>query len=366
MNIARYSWIVIRAVWICLILGALHLSCLGSVSRLYPSMAGRGDPWPVITLQRLQIMMALHHGESVSQIAKRLNVNSSHIYAEIQPLLEYHLLEIRNQRIIPSIFIADQKEAELTYDFAQIIGNRLAQVIIQDWNGIENTFSRLSIGRDCSLKKMGFMLIGSRIIDIGVLGALVRDKTLLAPAPHRPCPLQSDARYYFWIVEGKDTHLGKYGQEDTQLRWPGWHVLNFGQSKIDGKTNRKRTELEKKIVYMAQSDQISSPQKIAEYLKIPCLNPEESEIWELICTQQSRMLLMTLKENETEIRDFYRSLKSSGYSDDSFGDFFCWFYHLVMAATIDHLEKKGVIAIPTERCCGLVMYRNGSEGLLAD
>ncbi|MBP7462302.1 MAG: helix-turn-helix domain-containing protein, partial [Candidatus Delongbacteria bacterium] len=292
MNIARFNWVITQVIWISLIIGLLEQESLSSSFRIYPSMAGRGDPWPVITLSRLQIMMALHHGESISQIAERLNVSSDKIYQEIRPLLEYHLLKIQDQRIVPNIFIADQKEAELTYDFARIIGQRLAQVIIQDWIGIENTFYRLSIGRSCSLKKMGFMLIGSRIIDIGVLGALVRDQTLLHPAPSRPCPLQPDARYYFWIVEGNDTHLGKYGQDDTQLRWPGWHVLNFGQSKIDGKTNRKRKELEKKITSIAQSDQISSPQKLAEYLKIPCLNKEESEIWELICSQQSRMLLM--------------------------------------------------------------------------
>jgi len=333
--------------------------------KIFPTMAGSGDPWSALTKKRLQIMIAMHHGLNITQLAEVFNTSENQMIDEIKPLIESSLVKVENNNYFPDVLIADQNEAEKVYLFTKNIGTELAEALIADWSILENSFLDLSISRSYTLKDQGFMLVGSRILDLGVLGVLVRDKSLLLPAPYRPSPKQPDGRYYFWIVEGDFVYLGKYGQDDTDLKWTNWHILNFGQGNINGKWNKKRNEFEKKIQVTIELDTLDTPEKLAEKLEIPFLNKDDSKIWEKISAETSRKLFEILKNNEIEIRSFYGSLRTSEYSNNSFGEFFCWFYHLVYAWAIDDLIEKEIIIIPSERYSGIVIYREGEEGLLS-
>jgi hypothetical protein len=226
-------------------------------------------------------------------------------------------------------------------------------------------FSQLSFSKSYSLKEQGFMFVGARILDIGMLGALVRDKSLLEIAPSRPSPKSPDGRYYFWMVEGEPEHLGKYGQDDTDLSWANWHFLNFGQTILDGMINQKRKIFEYKSANIIKSTPAESPDSLAKILNVPFLSKEDSNIWTKVSRQVSNRLLKVLIEKSHEFKNFYDTLKTSKYANNSFGEFFCWYYHLVYAWVIDELHERGAIIIPPERFSGIIMYREGPEGLLS-
>ena len=167
------------------------------------------------------------------------------------------------------------------------------------------------------------------------------------------------------MVEGEPEHLGKYGQDDTDLSWANWHVLNFGQSFIKGVFNLKRKFFEYKITGTIKSNRAQSPELLAKELNIPFLNKEDSKTWQDVSRLVSGKLLKVLKVKSPDFKKFYSTLKSSKSTNNSFGEFFCWYYHLSFSHAIDALHEKGVIEIPADGYSGMIMYREGPEGLLS-
>jgi hypothetical protein len=332
---------------------------------IYPSLAGSGDPWTALTRTRLQMMLAMHDGLDIEQLAAVFELSEQQVRDELNPLIESSLVHVQGDTFVPSVFVADFDEADRVHRSSKEIGSKLAAALIEDWAALESAFSKMSISGSSSLKQQGFMLVGSRILDIGVLGVLARDKSLLLPAPSRPSPTQPDGRYYFWIVEGDPVHLGKYGQDDTDLKWANWHVLNFGQTIIDEKVNEKRADFEERMEATVGSEDLTDPAAVAAALGIDFLTREDSDVWRGISEEMSVSLFKILKESQSEIEEIYRGLQASHDSEDSFGEFFCWCYHLIYAWAIDALDERGMIEISSDLYSGIVLYQEGPEGLLS-
>jgi hypothetical protein len=333
--------------------------------KIYCSIAGSGDPWSSLTQLRRWMLLALHDGLTIERLSEVFNMSDEQIISELQPLKESNLVKVVDNKYTPDFFISNLSETKKVYSHSKSIGKALAEALLADWDQLEQSFSQLSFSKAYSLKEQGFMFVGARILDLGVLGALARDKTLLEAAPTRPSPERPDGRYYFWMVEGEPEHLGKYGQDDTDLSWTNWHLLNFGQTMIGGIVNLKRRAFEAKGANIIKSKAAESPESLAKILNVPFLSKEDSNAWAQVSRQVSGKLLNILKEKTAEFRNFYSTLKASQYANNSFGEFFCWYYHLAYAWAIDELQEREVIIIPPEHYCGLVMYREGQEGLLS-
>lgn len=333
--------------------------------KIFCSMAGSGNPWGALTKARRPILMAMHAGLNIKRLAEVFNMTEKEIISEIKPLQEYNLVKVTDNSYKPDFFIADFSETEKIFLHANNTGKILADVLLTEWDTLTKAFSGLSLSKSFSLKEQGFMFVGARMLDLGVLGALVRDKSLLTIAPSRPGPDRPDAQYYLWMVEGEPEHLGKYGQDDTDLSWSNWHLLNFGQSFIKGVINLKRKFFSYKAAATIKSNRAQSPELLAKELNIPFLNEEDSKVWQEVSGQVSGKLLKTLKEKSLDFKKFYNTLKTSKYTNNCFGEFFCWYYHISFARAIDVLHEKGAIVIPPDGYSAIVMYREGPEGLLA-
>ncbi|MDF1538749.1 MAG: hypothetical protein P1Q69_07590 [Candidatus Thorarchaeota archaeon] len=68
----------------------------------------------------------------------------------------------------------------------------------------------------------------------------------MPPAPSRPSLDRPNAHYYFFMVEGDPSHLGAYGQDDSNMPWENWHFITFGQNIINGKANFERKQMEER------------------------------------------------------------------------------------------------------------------------
>jgi hypothetical protein len=333
--------------------------------KIYCSMAGSGDPWSALTQLRRCILLALHDGLTIERLSEVFNMSVEQVISELQPLKESNLVKAVNNRYTPDFFISNLTETKQVYSHSKITGKALAEALLADWDQLEQSFSQLAFSKAYSFKEQGFMFVGARILDLGVLGALARDETLLEAAPSRPSPERPDGRYYFWMVEGEPEHLGKYGQDDTDLSWTNWHLLNFGQTMIGGIVNLKRRTFEAKGANIIKSKTAERPESLAKILNVPFLSKEDSNAWAQVSRQVSGRLLKILKEKSPEFRNFYSTLKASQYANNSFGEFFCWYYHLAYAWAIDELNEREAIIIPPEHYSGIVMYREGPEGLLS-
>lgn len=333
--------------------------------KIFCSMAGSGDPWSAFTKPRRTIMLALHDGLNIEDLSKEFNLSERQINNELNELKKSSLIRQLNNNFVPDIFIADLTETKIVYSHSKTTGQKLAALLLKEWDQLEHFYAKLSLSKSYSLENMGFMLVGSRILDMGVLGELVKDKSLLTIAPSRPSPGRPDSKYYFWMVEGDREHLGKYGQEDTDLSWPNWHLLNFGQNYVNEQFNKERKNFEDKSAELIKLYIKASPEFLANKLNVPYLNKEDSKTWEETSKLISIKLFKLLKEEKQDFQNFYNTLKASQYTNNSFGEFFCWYYHLAFSWAIDALEKNGAIIIPKEKFSALVMYREGPEGLLS-
>ena len=332
------------------------------LDRLHVSLAGSGNPWKAITRFRLGLLRSLHDGLTVSNLARAAGKTSDHIEKELHPLIEANLLLKQGQRYLPSFFIADAFETRKIVDHAHELGRSLADHLTSVWSQIETKFGELSTSHSNSIRDFGFMLVGAHILDIGLLEALKRDRTLLKPAPARPSPDRPKARYYFYMIEGDQADLGRYGLNDTDLPWPNWYFLTFGQDWIDGVSNSERTTFEETCEDLIRSRKANNPEALANRLRIPIFTEADTSRWLEVVREYSEILVNVYLQKQSALRQLFSTLGASSYAPHSFSEFFCWFDHIAYAFAIDALDAQDLISIPTGRFTAALWYASAPIG----
>ncbi|MFX0091124.1 MAG: hypothetical protein ACFFBD_05115 [Candidatus Hodarchaeota archaeon] len=332
--------------------------------QVYASLAGSGNPWGALTRIRARILFALHDKLSIFDIATLFGKTTEDIEAEITPLIEANLLKKQNGIYSPTFIISDATETRRVTDHAQIIGKKLAEQLLSRWEEIETVYSSLDVSQNYTFKEIGLMLVGSRLLDINLLEGLVQDGMILS-APNRPSPDRPDARYYFWMVEGKPEDLGKYGQEDIDLPWSNWSFLTFGRNIINDNPNAARNDLEEKCRELIKSKKVETLKELAKQLNVPIINQLETEHWSEIVKSFIKDLVAVYRENEEELRNFYSSLNASAYAPYGLSELLCWHVHVAYASAIDYLVKKNVVHMPLNQFSAVIWYqKHKREGLL--
>jgi len=328
------------------------------------SLAGRGDPWSHLTSESKYLFLALHESLPPAEVEGILGLSHEGLLAEIERLQEVGLLKAHDGWFVPDFFVANRVDTETAYAHARETGRFLARELLHRWNEVEEGFADLSLSRTHSLEEMGFFLLGGRILDMGMLGALVDDGTLLGGAPLRPSPERPDARYYFWAVEGDPEHLGRYGENSLELPSTNWRFITFGMNYINEKSNAARNALEDQYEELVEAHPEGTPALFAQELSVPLLTREDSDLWASVTTRISRDLVERLMESGPDIPGFFRTISSGQYAQDRLAEFVVWYYHLAFAWAIDHLEEEGAIVIPSSGYFSLILYAEDEGGLL--
>lgn len=329
------------------------------------SMAGRGNPWGALTTLRKQLMRALYDQLPLSELAETFELSVAEIKSELAPLVSAQLVKEVDESYKPAFFIANGAQTQRITDHASRAGQALASHLWDHWDDLEDHYHRLSVSADYSFQDLAFLLLGGRLLDIGLLEALAKDKALLLPAPARPSSDRPDARYYFWMIEGDLTKLGKYGQEDIGLPWASWRFLTFGQNFIDLQFNNARQALEEKCSELVDKKLVENPQSLAEQLNVPLVDAKDAAYWLKIVKSYSEELNSIYKNSKDELRELYVSLDANRPNSDYFGDFFCWHVHYAYACAIDDLVRKGALKFPPDYFSAALWYREQeNEGLL--
>jgi len=333
---------------------------------IFLSMAGSGNPWEYFRPSSKLTLRALHDGHSLELIQEILQMTAEDLEEKLNLLVEASLVRKDEGVYYPTFFIADKDESYRTFMYAKEVGKLLAGEIKASWDEIEKEFSKLVISQNYSIKDLGFVLVGSKILDIGFLESLVKDKTLLVSAPNRPSPNHPDAQYYFFMIEGDVDYLGKYGEESMDLPWENWHFVTFGKNIIDGKSNEPRNKIEEKCDELRKNNILTSPEELAAILDVPILSKDDSLAWRNFAMKIANRLLSVVKEMEKKLLAFYNQLKASKYTNNSLGEFMCWLMHVVYAWAIDFLIEDEILYMPTNKFSTLVIYAIDPQGLLVE
>jgi hypothetical protein len=324
------------------------------VAELHIAMAGRGNPYSVLTPLRKELLRATHElypDATRSQLQQRFQHDQ--LETELTPLLEASLLQKTNDVYTPCFFIADAEETSRTNAHAQMTGRHLAHQVIRDWVTLRAAIESLKL-KPWTFDDLAFFLIGNRVLDNGLLNALARDGTLLGSAPARPSPDFPGAHYCFWMVEGEADALGAYGQRYTVLPWDHWMLLTYGRYRRSGVVISERVEMERRTKNLA--DTAASAKALGRTASLPVFNRRAVTAWETQIAPLTDDLVQIYRSSQSAIRDLFKSFRASEYAPESFTDFFCWYDHLSYAHAIDALSAAGLLHVPARGFTAAIWY----------
>jgi hypothetical protein len=333
-------------------------------SKIILSMAGSGNPWDYFKPSSKLTLRALHDGYSIVEIQELFQVSEEELSERINLLVDANLVKKQDEKYYPTFLIVDEEETKKTFHHAEKTGRIIADELTNSLEELKKEFSKLEISKEYTIDDLSLVLIGSKILDIGLLEVLAKDRTLLRPAPKRPSPERPDAQYYIFMIDGQPEHLGKYGEESKDLPWENWTFVTFGQNIIRNKNNIPREKLEERCNEVLEKKKLEKPEELAEELNVPILSREDSLAWRKTAKKVANQILLKVKEKEKELLQFYNSLKVSRYAN-SLGEFMCWYIHVAYAWAIDFLAEEKTIFIPAEKFGSLIIYTEGPQGLLA-
>ncbi len=319
--------------------------------RLHAVMAGNGNAYDSLSILRLRILRQLHESPSLDDLSAALEQDLDGLNAELTALRQVSLLTDSSGALRPNVLVATAEETQRVDAHARVLGEELAWRLIEHQGEIESAYDNLTISQTVPLAELAFVLIGDRILDVGLLDSLAREGTLMPAAPARPSVTQPDARYYFWLIEGDHDQLGRYGQRATSLPGgDGWELLTFGQYTFGDEPNVARERIEQEILAYSSTDQFQDPHHLASTFGLPLIDQADAARWWAFARQTADDLLAVYADVREPLHELYGSLRASAYlGDDGFGEFFCWYDHVAYAHAIDALEKTGLLSIPTER-----------------
>jgi hypothetical protein len=315
--------------------------------RLHAAAAGNGNPYAFLTTGDLPLLLRLHTGERIA--APR---------ADLDRLVEASLVTVHDGAYRPAFFVADGAETARIDRHARQVGQEFAARLLADWPAIAATYATLAVSQQWPLADLAFLLVGDRILDVGLLDALAREGALMPPAPARPAPTTPDARYYFWLITGEVAQLGQYGQRVTPLPWPEWTFVTFGQYARGTAPNSARDNLE--AAARALTATVGDAETLAARLALPILGADDARRWAAIERACTDALLAVYQEHAADLRDLYAGLRASAYTPHGFGEFFCWYDHVAYAHAIDALAVAGAVVIPTERF-GAMLWHEATD-----
>lgn len=332
-----------------------------SGAHLQAVMVGSGNPYQVLNDRRKQIVRALYEADSLSEIRVQLQLTEDALEDDLDALIQSSLVEKIGPTYKPTFLVANHNETSRVIRHAKSLGDKFHQQLLEDWDDLSDAFAQLTLSEKYSLHDIGFLLVGANILDIGLLECLAGDATLMPPAPHRPSPGYPDSYYYFWMIEGEPNDTGKYGQNAMPLPYDGWSFFTFGQYHVGQQFIEDRRSLEKNV--LEDSQRQPSPQKLADLHSLVLVISTDIACWVPAVKQEAEHLLAIYKDNQQSIHDLHASLRYS--TTDTFGEFFCWYDHLVYSHAIDRLEQLRLIHVPDGRYMGVLWEDDSGPGFFA-
>ncbi len=301
-------------------------------------MAGRGNPYAMLTDARKLLLYALHNAapDAIQNIQGE---------TELKPLVEASLVkQCADGTYRPTFFIADAHEVERVNHQARETGLQLAARVKMSWSTLQSAFAKLHVSEKFSFAEQAFFLVGDCVLDVGLLNALARDGNLLTPAHARLSPNFPEARYCFWMIEGDADSLGCYGQRYTPLPWHHWTLLTFERYRTKSQPITSRSTLEQHLQQLAPT--VPNATALGRRAALATYNSQAVMLWEQTTRPLCNDLVQVYNREQTHLKTLFASCHSSIYAPESFGDFFCWYDHLAYAHAIDELIATGYLELP--------------------
>jgi hypothetical protein len=327
--------------------------------KLHVAMMGSGDPRRHLTPLRKRLLRALLDDPSDLVLGRTFGLAPYELATELEPLESAGLVTRTPEGHRPALLVVAAEEVAPVVARARRSAAAQAAYLETCWLDLQGAMGELEVvGWDPP--ELAFFLVGNWLLDQSLLAALARDGDLMPPAPHRPSPNDLEARYYLWLVEGRQEDLGRYGQRASALPWEGWHLVTFGEYVVNGDDNSGRMDLEARAVGIVQKGD-GSPTALARALGVPAFSQNISSIWLERTYPVAEALVGLYRAERPDLERLYSGLRASSHLRDGLGEFVCWYDHLVFAHTIDLLAERGKMVVPSSRFVA-ALWQTPTEG----
>jgi DNA-binding transcriptional ArsR family regulator len=353
--------------------------------------AGKGRHNPYIALEpdiRKAIVIGLHAGQSAVELARSSGISENEISRHIASLREGGFVKTQNGEALPNFFVALRNDVVRVQRASVGLGRSLGEIYETRWKSLVKTYNELSVSSRFGFDRVGFVLIGAHSLDM--MGKFAEEGKIMPRAPKR-----KTGRYYLWGVEDGLESLGRYGMHSDICR-------RYGYATFGGEKDRRRTsppdhvwsiiasemnETDLRVAYLKLQKLLVSERKNLEgrverlthrvlkeyerkykdesyelsrgsenYLRrwlyvdenrapsAPIYSEEDMEILDAFVDDMAVHILDTVRGSLGAINTVFKKCRASKYA--SFSEFFCWYYHLAFAKTMDYLIKKQRLSQP--------------------
>ena len=346
---------------------------------------------PYITFQvqiRKAIIISLHEGYHVDEMARLLNVSKGEVLKHLKFLEDAEFIVEKGGRIIPAFFVALKEDVSRVKKTSKLLGEELGKCYESNWDIAIETYRKLSVSSRFGFDRVGFVLVGAYSLDM--IDKFAEEGKIMPKAPKRKA-----GSFYMWAVEDGMDALGRYGMHSGQLEEYGF--ATFGgekqrkrasppdhwskilmeemdennpsnaykrfiklqssereavRNKINDVTLKALKEYEMKYVDSNYKVSPESEKYLREWLYLdenqtisaPIYTQKDMGIIRNFVNYMSPYIFNVIYKNLDKIQNTFRKCKASEYAN--FAEFFCWLYHLTFTETMDYLIKAQKLRQP--------------------
>lgn len=339
-------------------------------SDFWATIGGRGDDGLNYRPLRLKVVLCLYEGLNIDDIAERLELPKSQIREVIDELEEITIVKREEEKYKPNILIITKEEFQHLITKVDTNALAVAQLIETNWKQVKRTYDQLSFANIFPIKRTGFHLIGSLLLESGMLDLFFKDRTLVSPYPLRPRKNDPEAstrrRFYCVLIEGREFFKRIYGLSDRgyidrpKVITYGRYADNLPRRMFDrnlrilielsgGKDKFISDFLPEYRNKLNNNKYTSSTSSIDSLLddfpyRIPAYNHEDMIKVKQLISDLGAEILDYFKNNRKDLESVFQSLKGKEFS--SFSEFFYFYYHFVFCQTTNYLAERGLFSIP--------------------
>jgi DNA-binding HxlR family transcriptional regulator len=106
---------------------------MADAKNLQVSMAGSGNPYGVLNKRRMQLIHALHTGQTLTDIQTMLQITPETLQDDLTTLAEASLLIKTGDTYKPGFLVADKDETRRVVRHAMSTGNKMYGQLRQNW-----------------------------------------------------------------------------------------------------------------------------------------------------------------------------------------------------------------------------------------
>ena len=307
------------------------------------AMMGNGNPREVLTPKRQHLVFELLSHTSVVGLGRALGLSEQNVRLELEQLELSSFVVHRAGTYSPAFLVVTAGEAGRVKRLVKRTAELQVDLLRRCWQPLIELVPP-PFSQSVTSQEMLFLFVGNGLLDQALLDALTREGQLM------PMPLRSAAsssRYYLWLVEGPPDVLGHYGQRATALPWKGWYLITFGRYSVGPKDNLARASLERNVRdAFAQSASLPL-EHLAQQFDLPMFDDQRLERWFQDVEPVADELVAIYRQQQPVLMELFKNLQIYKHLPDGFGEFMCWYDHLVYARTIDLLAKQKLLAVPS-------------------